>query len=59
MDALSYIDPVELTEFARLAQADFDAQSQSLARFFPVREVTHPRRTSGHHSGGRGFWHGP
>ena len=33
------LDPVELTEFARLALQDFDAQSQSLARFLPYSEV--------------------
>jgi hypothetical protein len=33
------LDPVELTEFARLAVADFDAQSQSLARFLPYRGI--------------------
>ena len=38
-ETLEYIDPVELTEFARLAQADFDAQSQALARFFPYTPV--------------------
>ena len=36
---IDFIDPVELTEFARLAQADFDAQSQSLARFFPYTQI--------------------
>lgn len=39
MDVLEYIDPVELTEFGRLAQADFDAQSQTLARFFPYAPI--------------------
>lgn len=39
MEALSFIDPAELTEFARLARADFDAQSQSLARFLPYVEI--------------------
>lgn len=33
------LDPIELTEFARLNQEDFDAQSQSLARFFPYNPV--------------------
>lgn len=36
---LDTIDPVELTEFARLARNDFDTASQSLARFLPYREV--------------------
>lgn len=39
METLEYIDPVELTEFARIAQADFDAQSQTLARFFPYSPI--------------------
>jgi hypothetical protein len=39
-DVLDLIDPVELTEFSRVAADDFDAQSQSLARFFPYRGVT-------------------
>jgi hypothetical protein len=38
-DYLDLIDPVELTEFARLAADDFDAQVQSLARFLPNRQV--------------------
>ena len=38
-DFLSLIDPVELTEVARLAQADFDAQVTSLTRFMPNRPV--------------------
>lgn len=36
---LENIDPVELTEFGRLARDDFDSTSQSLARFLPYREV--------------------
>ncbi len=39
MEAISFIDPAELTEFARLARADFDAQSQSLARFLPYAPI--------------------
>lgn len=39
------LDPVELTAFARLAQQDFDAQSQSLARFLPYRPVNDIRYT--------------
>lgn len=38
-DFLDLIDPVELTEFARVAADDFDAQVQSLARFLPNRPV--------------------
>src|SRR5690606_1117077 len=36
---LDLIDPVELSELARLAREDFDAQSQSLARYLPYVEV--------------------
>lgn len=38
-DFLSLIDPVEITEFGRLAQADFDAQVTSLTRFIPNQDV--------------------
>lgn len=38
-DFLDLIDPVELTEFARVAADDFDAQVQSLTRFLPNRQV--------------------
>lgn len=37
--AIADLDPVVLTEFARDSLADFDAQSQSLARFMPYREI--------------------
>ena len=38
-DYLDLIDPVELTEFARVSAADFDAQMGSLADVFPNRQV--------------------
>ncbi len=38
-DFLDLIDPVELSEFARIAADDFDAQAQSLTRFLPNRQV--------------------
>ncbi len=36
---LDLIDPVELTEFGRVAADDFDAQVNSLTEFFPNRQV--------------------
>ncbi|HEX2578671.1 MAG TPA: major capsid protein [Aquihabitans sp.] len=38
-EILEGLDPVELTNFARLEANDFDAQSQSLARWFPYQAV--------------------
>jgi hypothetical protein len=38
-DILSLIDPVELTEYARLQAADFEAQAQSYAQFLPYKGV--------------------
>ncbi len=38
-DYLDLIDPVELTEFARVSAADFDAQAGSLADVLPNRQV--------------------
>lgn len=38
-DYLSLVDPVELTEFARLTALAFDAQAGSLADSFPNRQV--------------------
>src|SRR5690625_7675442 len=39
MASIDFIDPIELTEFARIARDEFDAQSQSLASVFPYRAV--------------------
>ena len=38
-DILSLINPVELTEVARLARAEFDAQVQSYAQYLPYKGV--------------------
>lgn len=36
---IELLDPVELTDFARLGAEDFDAQVQSLSRYLPNRET--------------------
>src|SRR5690625_6386702 len=36
---VDFIDPVELTEFSRIAAAEFDAQSQALADVLPYRGI--------------------
>lgn len=36
---VDFIDPVELTEFSRIAASEFDAQSQTLASILPYRGI--------------------